>query len=41
MKPTREGGRRQTIILSLIVAAVCIGILLAVLAVMWLLAPVP
>ena len=32
MKPPREGGKRETIVLSLVVAAICIGILVAVLA---------
>ena len=32
MKPPREGGRRQTIIITLVVAGACIGLLVAVLA---------
>ncbi len=39
MKPPREGGRRQTIILTLIVAGACIAVLAAVLGLMALLAP--
>ena len=40
MKPPREGGNRQTIVITLLVAGACIGILVAVLVFVALLDPV-